>query len=108
MINHKISVNFEVTPYRSEIFLKYIDRIGLQASSTIYELLDELYRSYLIGDEYYDNRVGLANIFWGYLLYKSGEFIGYFDRDGFKARRGANIVLADGDRIIVTPPIGGG
>lgn len=107
-MEREIIVSVEVTPYRSELFRKSTDKVRLREPSTIYDLLALLYKSYLIGEKYSDKNVGWANIFWGYLLYKSGEFVGNFDKEGFIARKGARFMLKDGDQIIITPPIGGG
>ena len=75
--------------------------------STIYDVFDLLYRSYLAYEKRYQNGKWV-NVLWGYIVYKNGRVIGAFDQDGFKAFKDADVLLNDGDKIHLVLPVGGG
>ena len=104
----KITVSVELTPHRDEVFSKSTDKISLKENSTIHDLLALLYKAYLTNEKCYDENAGWVNIFCGHQLFKSGEFIGSFGKEGLVARQEANIEIKDGDKMFIALPFGGG
>ncbi len=101
----KVVVKLRGFPYLGE---RRDLEVKLKEGSTIYDLLDALHGTYGLPRERYEERCGVVNAFYGNILLRNSEAIGFFEKDGLKLYQQVNAKLSDGDELMMVLPFIGG
>ena len=109
-LKHEIKVKVRLLVFEKEYLRenKSDTHVKLKENSTIYDLLDQIYKACLISSKRYVENFGWVDVLWGCFLFKNGLVIGNFGKDGFKCYKNDEVSLKDGDQIFITIPVAGG